>query len=84
MAEELPALRGLVRPVAHQSPDEFYKLAKYLCRPSTAGTRVTDQQDGRFRVELKTAWRDGTTAELGHRAVERARRILVGWLGQRR
>ncbi len=42
--------------------DELYKLVKYLCRPSIAGKRVTEQQDGRFRVELKTAWRDGTTA----------------------
>ncbi len=42
--------------------DELYKLVKYLCRPSIAGKRVTEQEDGRFRVELKTAWRDGTTA----------------------
>ena len=42
--------------------DELYKLVKYLCRPSIAGKRVTEQHDGRFRVELKTAWRDGTTA----------------------
>ena len=33
-----------------------------LCRPSIAGKRVTEQADGRYRVELKTAWRDGTTA----------------------
>ena len=60
--------------------DELYMVVKYLCRPSIGGERVTEQHDGRFRVELKTAWRDGTTAELAHRAVERARRILVGWL----
>ncbi len=44
--------------------DELYKLVKYLCRPSIAGKRVTEQEDCRFRVELKTAWRDGTSAVL--------------------
>ena len=42
--------------------DELSKLVKYLCRPSIAGKRVVEQADGRFRVEFKTAWRDGTTA----------------------
>ena len=42
--------------------EELYKLVKYLCRPSIASKRVTEQEDGRYRVELKTAWRDGTTA----------------------
>ncbi len=28
----------------------------FLCRPSIAGKRVTEQHDGWFRVELKTAW----------------------------
>ncbi len=51
--------RPFVGPAAR---DELYKLVKYLCRPSIAGKRVTEQADGQFRVELKTAWRDGTTA----------------------
>ena len=42
--------------------DELYKLVKYLCRPSIAGKRVTEQEDGRYRFELKTPWRDGTAA----------------------
>ena len=40
--------------------DELYRLVKYLCRPTIAGRRVTDCDDGRFRVELKTPWQDGT------------------------
>ena len=48
--------------VSPAARDELYKLVKYLCRPSIAGKRVTEQEDGRYRVELKTAWRDGTTA----------------------
>ena len=40
----------------------FAHRGSTLCRPSIAGKRVTEQEDGRFRVEVKTAWRDGTTA----------------------
>ena len=40
--------------------DELYRLVKYLARPTIAGRRVTECDDGRFRVELKTPWQDGT------------------------
>ena len=42
--------------------EDLYRLVKYLCRPTIAGRRVTDCDDGRFRVELKTPWQDGTKA----------------------
>ncbi len=61
--------------------DELYKLVKYLCRPSIAGKRVTDQHDGRFRVELKTAWVLRTRRWLITRSSSPGR-ILVGWLGR--
>ena len=39
---------------------ELYKPVKYLCRPSIAGKRVTEQENGRFRVALKAEWRNDT------------------------
>lgn len=48
--------------VGEAARDELYRLVKYLARPTIAGRRVTDCDDGRFRVELKTPWQDGTQA----------------------
>lgn len=48
--------------VGEAARDELYRLVKYLARPTIAGRRVTECEDGRFRVELKTPWKDGTQA----------------------
>ncbi len=56
------APRSWPRSQAQGPRDDLYKLVKYLCRPSIAGERVTEQEDGRYRFELKTPWRDGTDA----------------------
>lgn len=48
--------------VGEAARDELYRLVKYLARPTIAGRRVTDCEDGRFSVELKTPWKDGTQA----------------------
>ena len=63
--------------------DELYIVVNYLCRPSIGGKRVTEQHDGRFRVELKTVWRGRARSWLTT-ASNRPGGILVGWLAQRR
>ena len=50
--------------VGEAAREDLYRLVKYLARPTIAGRRVTDCYDGRFRVELKTPWQDGTKAVL--------------------
>ena len=44
--------------------DALEKLCRYLCRPPLSQERVLRHHDGRVRVELKRAWRDGTEAVL--------------------
>ena len=68
----------LVGPAAR---DEVCGLVKYRCRPSIGGERVTEQGDGRFRVELKAAWR-GRVRTWFTTTSNRPGGILVGWLGR--
>ena len=42
--------------------DDLRRLVKYVCRPAISAQRVTRTDDGRYRVELKTPYRDGTHA----------------------
>ena len=44
--------------------DALEKLCRYLCRPPLSHKRIKLHHDGRVRVELKRAWRDGTEAVL--------------------
>ena len=36
-------------------------LARYMLRPPLSRARLAKQADGRYRIKLKTPWRDGTT-----------------------
>lgn len=37
------------------------RLARYMTRPPLSKQRLSRQEDGRYRIALKTPWRDGTT-----------------------
>jgi hypothetical protein len=37
------------------------RLARYMTRPPLSQQRLAEQSDGRYRIALKTPWRDGTT-----------------------
>jgi hypothetical protein len=37
------------------------RLARYMTRPALSKRRLTRQADGRYRIALKTPWRNGTT-----------------------
>ena len=41
--------------------DRLERLVKYLARPPIANDRLTELPDGRLAIQLKQAWRDGTT-----------------------
>jgi hypothetical protein len=42
--------------------EDLRRLVKYVCRPAISAQRVTRTDDGRYQVELKTPYRDGTHA----------------------
>ncbi|MDH5492650.1 MAG: transposase [Myxococcales bacterium] len=44
--------------------DALEKVCRYLCRPALSQERIRLHHDGRVRVQLKRAWRDGTEAVL--------------------
>jgi hypothetical protein len=44
--------------------DALDRLCRYLCRPPLSQERIRLHHDGRVRIELKRAWRDGTQAVL--------------------
>jgi len=44
--------------------DKLERLCRYITRPPVAEKRLSLAPDGRIRYELKSAWRDGTTAIL--------------------
>ena len=49
-----------VRVPAHDR-EGLERLARYMLRPVLGKSRLTRQVDGRYRIRLRKAWRDGTT-----------------------
>ena len=41
---------------------QLERLCRYITRPPLAQDRLTELPDGRYRLELKSAWKDGTRA----------------------
>jgi Putative transposase/Transposase zinc-binding domain len=41
---------------------QLERLCRYITRPPLAQERLTELPDGRYRLELKSAWKDGTRA----------------------
>ena len=41
---------------------QLERLCRYITRPPLAQDRLTEQPDGRYRLELKSVWKDGTRA----------------------
>jgi hypothetical protein len=53
-------LHAGVRVSAHDRAG-LERLARYVTRPPLSKQRLTRQADGRYRIALKMAWRDGTS-----------------------
>ena len=49
-----------VRVPAHDR-EGLERLARYMLRPALSKSRLSRRADGRYRIELKKPWRDGTT-----------------------
>ena len=43
---------------------QLERLCRYLARPTLAHDRISELEDGRLRLTLKTPWSDGTQAIL--------------------